>query len=201
MASLVHSDCSHLAPGAIVKLGERIGSTKIAETAMANKRLSAKVLAGVLSTHSIFPNGGANPQAAAAARAWLSAPDRFERICGLVIYGSIVRSSVDAKSYRRMAQMFGADDLAIACRIHEANGTSMDNAIDEERLSELVEHAGRNTVLCWFQGIPQDIADELLISSVAARVSGPVRGGRADIALSTRIVCAVAAEFAKLERV
>ncbi len=200
MAGLIHSDCTHLAPGAIVKLGARLGSKKIAEAAMANKRLSAKVLAGVLSSHSIYPRGETDLQATAAARAWLSAPDRFERVCGLVVYGSIVCASVDAKSYRRMVQLFGADDLAIACRIHEANATDTDNAIDEERMAELVQHAGRNVVLCWFQGAPGEIAEELMISAIAQRISGPVRG-RADVARSTRIACAVAAEFARLELV
>jgi hypothetical protein len=199
MPGLILSDCSRLAAEAMDQLCRALGSPKVAGAAAADSRLSHKALASILNAYGISPGRGVTT-AASAARAYIVDPDRFERICGLVVYGTIIRTSVDAQAYRRLVRIFGAEDLAIACRIQESNAIRVDNGVDMDRLSELVEHAGRNALLCWYQGVPEEVAAELRISSVSLRLSGPVRGGRADVALSTRIVEAVAAELAAAER-
>ncbi len=200
MTGLIHTDCSRLDQRAIEGLGERIGSHRVAMAAAKDPRLAAKALRSVFATYGIAPNGHAvNSPAVEAARIYVANPDRFERICGLAIYGGIVRQSVDAQAYRKLAKLFSPQDMAIACRVSDAGNIRLENGVDLERLPELVEYAGRNAILNWYQGIPDMLANELEISAVAPRLSGQPRGGRADIATCTQMVEMVARELSSME--
>jgi hypothetical protein len=199
VTGLIHTDCSRLDPRMIEALGARIGSQRVALAAANDPRLSAKALLSVFNTWSIAP--GAHPvntPAGEAARIYVANPDRFERICGLAIYGGIVRQSVDGQAYRKLAKLFNAQDMTIACRVSDAGGIRLENGVDMYRLPELVEYAGRNAILNWYQGLPDAIANELEISTVAPRLTGQPRGGRADVATCTQMVELVARELSAI---
>jgi hypothetical protein len=201
VTGLIHTDCSRLDPRAIDGLGERIGSHRVAMTAASDPRLADKTLRSVFATYSIKAGGhGVNAAAVQAARIYVANPERLERICGLAIYGGIVRQSVDAQAYRKLAKLFSPQDMAIACRVSDAGGIRIENGIDMDRLPELVEYAGRNAILNWYQGIPDALAVELEISSVAPRLAGQPRGGRADIATCSQLVEMAASELSAMEQ-
>jgi hypothetical protein len=191
MTAIAINDASLLADHAIETLADRLGSPKAARLAVRNARVSDRALSVLLSRQP-FERSEEDALAGYIARLWLQDPARFERLCGLVRYGWIIRQTVDSKNFRDLSRLFPAKDLSLACRLNAELGLHPGNPVDSERLQELVEKAGNACIRAWFRQASQAVRGEVAMTVHASRLEYPARDNGSEDSSGSEIAKAVA---------
>lgn len=129
--------------------GKTIGSPHLAEEMFNNNRLRDRVYEQVIHSGSLQVDARFSAHEIACLNAYSSDKKKLERICGLVVYGKVLRENISKSDYDLMAKMVAADEMKIAAGLRDYHLEEISFSVDMTRLDELVLRTGAACVALW----------------------------------------------------
>lgn len=129
--------------------GKTIGSPQLAEEMFNNNRLRNRVHEQLIHTGNLQVDASFSPTEIACLNAYSSDKKKLERICGLVVYGEVLRENINKSDYDLVTKMVAVDEMKTAVGLRDYHLEDINFSVDMTRLDELVLRTGAACVALW----------------------------------------------------
>lgn len=142
-------EIENIHPAWYLRWGESIGSEALADEMFNNPRLQRRVYEQVLRAGDLQFDARFNPNEIACLIAYADDREKLERICGLVVYGTLLRENVTKDRYEQILKQIPLEDLRIAVGLREHHIADVSHSIDVDKVKELAQRTGRSCLSLW----------------------------------------------------
>ena len=129
-------------PGWYREWGKTIGSPQLAEEMYNNNRLRNRVYEQIIQAGNLQADVRFSAHEIACLNAYSKDKKKLERLCGLVVYGKILRENINKPDFDAMAKMVSLDEMKIAVGLRDYHLEDINYSVDMTRLDELVLRTG-----------------------------------------------------------
>jgi len=149
-------DSHYFVPGAeqvhpdwIKDWGKNIGSAELAYTMFNSNRLRNRLYEHVMHSSEIQMDARFSDLELSCLNSYVQDKKRLERICGLVIYGKVIREHVTKAEFDQIAKQIPVEEMKIAVSLRDLHFEDLAYSVDMSRLGELVQRTGASCVSLW----------------------------------------------------